>query len=738
MPITDYDALDALCTACGIAGAYHDIWGNHHQPTIEAKQSLLSAIGLPVYDNADIHRALECEHLRGWDRIVAPVLVVRENETPIRVILTLEPAQIEKAISWELSEETGEVRRGEWILGDVNALSERIVGEILLKRFEVFLPRSPGAGYHRLNITSANGDETQTSLIVTPQSCYQPAELGRGRKLWGIALQLYAIRSCNNWGIGDFADLHVAIDILAPLGVNIIGLNPLHALFPHLPEQASPYSPTSRDFLNPVYLNIEAIDEFECCEELQQLVASKQFQLRLEDLRKTELVDYTGVWSVKLAALKMLYRSFRHKHIDSNSARAKAFRDFQTEGGVDLHEFALFEALQTLFHRQDASVSGWLLWQEHYTDPNSDAIADWVDSNRDEIEFHQYLQWNTELQLAEVQNHCADRGMTIGLYRDLAVGVAKASAQTWAAQPLYALDPSIGAPPDNFNLHGQDWDLPPQRPQALIDQAYNPFIKTLRANMRHAGALRIDHVMGLMRLFWVPPNCPAEAGTYVAYPFEELLGILALESQRNQCMIIGEDLGTVPDEVRAALSSNNVLSYRILYFEKNWHEGSFKSPSDFPRDAVAMVGSHDLPTFRGFWHETDLQLCENLGLFPSSEFRDKQRKARVLDRIEIVAALERENLISPGEINEREIVDDMSTELILPVHRYLARSEAMIMLVQLEDLFGQMDQINMPGTVNQYPNWRRKLPVNIEDWLDQGNLAFFALAIIEEREALDR
>ena len=598
------------------------------------------------------------------------------------------------------------------------------------------MPYSPGAGYHRLNITGADGGETQSSLIVTPQSCYQPPELSHGRKLWGIALQLYAIRSSNNWGVGDFADLHLAIDILAPLGVNIIGLNPLHALFPHLPEQASPYSPTSRDFLNPVYLNIEAIDEFESCEEVQQLVASKQFQLRLQALRETELVDYTGVWSVKLTALKTLYRSFRHKHIGRNSARAKAFRDFQNEGGVDLHEFGLFEALQALFHRQDASVLNWSQWPEHYTDPDSDAIADWVDSNREEIEFHQYLQWNTELQLAEVQRHCADRGMTIGLYRDLAVGVAKTSAQTWAAQPLYALDSSTGAPPDDFNLHGQDWDLPLPKPQALIDEAYNPFIKTLRANMRHAGALRIDHVMGLMRLFCVPPNCPAEAGTYVAYPFADLLGILALESQRNQCMIFGEDLGTVPDEVRAALSLNNVLSYRILYFEKNWRQGNFKPPSDYPRDAIATLGSHDLPTFSGFWHELDIKLSEKLKLFPSSEFRDKQRQARAQDRIEIVAALERENLISRRGINGEEIVDDLSTELILPVHRYLARSEAMLMMVQLEDLFGQMDQINMPGTVNQHPNWRRKLPLNIEDWLNQGNLAHVAQAIIEEREAL--
>ena len=738
MPLTDYDALDRLCTASGITGAYHDIWGNYHQPTVEVKQSLLSAIGLPVYNNADIHRALKQQHLHDWDRIVAPVLVVAENESSIRVNLTLAPEQIAKAVSWELNEESGKVRRGHWILEDTNAVNKCVVDGILLKQFEVSLPQLPGVGYHRLNITCTQGDETQTSLIVTPQSCYQPAELDNGRKLWGIALQLYTLRSQHNWGIGDFEDLHRAVDTLAPLGVNIIGLNPLHALFPHLPEQASPYSPTSRDFLNPLYLSVEAIDEFERCEEIQQLVAEKNFQARLETLRETKLVDYTGVWSAKLLALKMLYQCFRQEDLASNSPRAKSFRQFQAEGGSDLQNFGRFEALQTQLHQQDTSVSSWLSWPEAYRDPTSDAVNNWADSNREEIEFHQYLQWNTELQLADVQQHCAMRGMTIGIYRDLAVGVTKQSAQIWAAQPLYALQSSIGAPPDDFNLHGQDWSLPPPKPQALIDEAYDPFIKTLRANMRHAGALRIDHVMGLMRLFWVPPKHLPESGSYVVYPFTDLLGILALESQRNQCMVIGEDLGTVPDELRAALQSINVLSYRVLYFEKNWQEGSFKPPHDYPRDAVASIGSHDLPSFSGFWQETDLDLSEALDLFPSPQQRDRQRQARTRDRIEIVAALQRENLISAEETNENIATDNLSSAPTLPVHRYLARSRSALMLLQLEDFFGQKDQVNVPGTVNQHPNWRRKLPVNIENWLDQSDLASFAQVISSERENLDR
>lgn len=733
MPVTDYDALDVLCATCGIAGAYHDIWGIRHQASTETKQSLLGAIGLPVSENADIHRALEQEHLRDWERVVAPVLVVAENESPLRVTLTLEPSQTDKAIHWELNEETGEVRRGDWMPDDTSIMAERIVGEIRLKRFEVPLFYLPVTGYHHLIITTADGTQAQTSLIVVPQSCYQPPELDRGCKLWGIALQLYALRSCRNWGIGDFADLHSAIDMLAPLGVNIIGLNPLHALFPHLPERASPYSPTSRDFLNPLYLNIEAIDEYQGSGEVQRMVASKEFQVRLKALRQVELVDYAGVWSAKLEALIILYRCFRQKHIAHNSARAIAFREFQAEGGTDLHEFALFEALQAHFHRQDAAIGCWWLWPELYRNPGSNAVADWAASNTEKVEFHLYLQWNTELQFAEAQMHCSDLGMTVGIYRDLAVGVAKAGAQTWAAQPVFALESSIGAPPDDFNLDGQDWKLPPPKPQALIDNAYSPFIKTLRANMRNAGALRIDHVMGLMRLFWVPPKGPPEAGTYLAYPFTDLLGILALESQRNQCLIIGEDLGTVPDDIRSALKSKGVLAYRILYFEKNWHQRSFNSPADYPSLAVASVGSHDLPTLSGFWQESDLDMREKLDLFPSAEHRDQLRYTRARDRDEIISALERENLMQVDGMNEEPIGEDLSSKVILPVHRYLARSRAMLMMVQLEDLFCQKTQVNLPGTIDEYPNWRGKLLFKIEDWLDQGRLEYYAQAIERER-----
>jgi (1->4)-alpha-D-glucan 1-alpha-D-glucosylmutase len=291
----------------------------------------------------------------------------------------------------------------------------------------------------------------------------------------------------------------------------------------------------------------------------------------------------------------------------------------------------------------------------------------------------------------------------------------------------------VGAPPDDFNLSGQNWALPAPLPQALRERAYRPFIHTLRANMRAAGALRIDHVMGLMRLFWVPPNCSPERGSYVAYPFDDLLGIVALESQRNRCLIIGEDLGTVPDEVRHALYANRIFSYRIFRFEKDWERGSMKAPADYPRHALCTAGSHDLPTLCGFWRGTDLKLLEQLDLYPSNDVKQQQQQLRQRDRHEIIAALARENLVAELDSAYTDASADFGNALALAIQRYLARSKSAVMMVQLEDLFLQEEQVNLPGTVNEYPNWRRKMRQYLEDWPENGELERFAGAINRER-----
>ncbi|MGH8472997.1 MAG: 4-alpha-glucanotransferase, partial [Gammaproteobacteria bacterium] len=409
--------------------------------------------------------------------------------------------------------------------------------------------------------------------------------------MWGLALQLYSMRSERNWGIGDFTDLDRVIEVAVGFGAGILGLNPLHALFPHAPAHASPYSPSSRSFLNILYLDIEAVPDFLECEAAQACVSAQRFQAQLRASRAAELVEYQGVAAAKMEILDRLYRHFREHHRDANSQRGTAFRAYQADRGQALRTHALFDALQESFNRQDRGIWGWPVWPAAYRDPNSEAVLAFADRNEARVEFFEYLQWQADVQLAIASRRACERGLAIGIYQDLALGVERGGAETWANQRLYALGAGIGAPADDFNLKGQDWGLAPLSPRRLRAAAHAPFVAALRANIRHARALRLDHVMGLQRLFWIPAGGTPEDGTYVHYPFEELLGILALESQRHRCLVIGEDLGTVPDEVRAALQPAGILAYRVLYFEKS-PEGGFKPPAEYPRQAAVAVNTH--------------------------------------------------------------------------------------------------------------------------------------------------
>ncbi len=733
MSVNDHAGLDALCDACGIATGYHDISGTLHQPDVEVKRSLLDALDYPVSNDEDIQRHLETLRSRDWRRIIAPVIVFRQNDSSLWLRLSLTPAQCAEPVRWELREEGGNSRRGSWELQADHANGEYWLNEGPVKRFDVELTDVSSIGYYQLEIKTVDGAVAASCLIVAPGACYEPPVFEQQQKAWGVSLQLYSLRSGRNWGIGDFGDLCSAIDILAPLGVDVIGVNPLHTLFAHQPENASPYSPSSRDYLNPVYLHVEEIEDYANCQQAQALVESGGFQATLRILREDEFVNYSGVWVAKLQVLEMLYQSFRGEHLDFDSERAAAFRQFQHDGADDLFKFALFEALQQYFHAADPRCTRWQQWPRDYQDPDSQLTAEWAERNVEAIEFHQYLQWIADKQLAEAGDRCHRNGMKIGIYRDLAVGNEKSAAQCWAEPELYAPGMGIGAPPDDFSSAGQNWDLPPLKPPSVNAHYYHHFARTLRANMRHAGAIRIDHIMGLMRLYWIPRDCSPGLGSYVAYPLQDLLGIVALESQRNRCLVVGEDLGTVPDEVRYALEPNKILSYRILCFEKNWHEGSFKAPAEYPRCALCVTGSHDLPTLSAYWQELDIDLRARLNLYSSPEVESQQRLQRAQDRREILAALRREQLVPVDASDDANSPSALGGDLLVFIQRYLARSNAAVMMVQLEDLFGQQQQINLPGTIDEYPNWRCKLPVVLEDWPADGDLESIARAINSER-----
>ena len=499
--------------------------------------------------------------------------------------------------------------------------------------------------------------------------CYEPEILARGGRIWGFGVQLYGLRSARNWGIGDFGDLRALVAVSARHGASLIGVNPLHA------GEGSPYSPSSRHALNWRYLDVEAIPDFAASKKARALVSSSAFQKRLRRLREADLVDHEGVRRAKLEVLELIFQ-------ESSFKSASLYKGART--------YALFEALREKFG------GGWQSWPKAYQDPGSPQVKAFHRKNLTRVRFHEYMQLQARKQLDAVQAQARESGMPIGLYVDLALGADAGGAEVWSDQSSYALDVSCGAPPDEFNPRGQDWGLPPFSPRALKATGCAPFAELLRANMPEGGALRLDHVMALMRLYWIPRGAKPERGGYVSYPFRELVAALSRESRRLRCLVVGEDLGTVPKPLRAALSEAGVLSYRPLLFGKG-EAGEYVPPSAYPRDALVCASTHDLPTWRGFWAGADIALRASLHLSVDPE---KERKSREADKAALARALAGEGLDRSG----------------VAAHAFISRTPSKIALVQPEDVLELIEQANLPGSIDEHPNWRRKLPLALEAW----------------------
>ena len=717
--------LSRLAVAYGAEPGYHDIWGNWHGLTESIARRVLDAMGIDASNDETVEAALRAHRAGQWTRMLPPVCVRRESET-VWLPLNLKEDQEGPQLLWRVRQENGTEHHGVLEMAQQELLEEVELDGGRFRRRRLQLPWVQCLGYHQVSVSCA-GHEARTTLIVTPSHCLQVSPEGARSRHWGVALQLYGVRSAHNWGIGDLGDLAAAATLFGELGADLIGINPLHALYPDEPERASPYSPSSRCFANPLYLDVEAIPEFAECKVARERVSAPSFQAELQRLRGAELVDYPGVAKLKWPLLRQLYEHFRSEHLaSSSSTRGAAFRQFQVSGGRALRLHAVFEVLHAHITERE--------WPEQYLDPDSHAVAAFARDRAVDVEFHEYLQWLLVDQISRVRDCALASGMRIGLYRDLAVGSDAFGADVWRTPDAYARDVSIGAPADDFNLQGQVWGLPPWLPRQLEESAYADFVMMLKANMHASGALRIDHVIGLMRLFWVPAGATTSDGAFVHYPLHELLAILALESTRARCVIIGEDLGTVPDELRAALYDAGLLSYRVLYFSKHWHgDQSFVAPGEFPPQALVTVSTHDLPTFSGYWCGRDLELRESLNMFPDADTRDRQHGERELDRTRLLAALDRQGL-RPEAIAEAE-TGRPTKELIEAVHRYVARSESALMMLQMEDVFGQVEQANVPGTVQQQPNWRRRLDLPLEQWEQYRPLRELAEAMAQERSS---
>jgi len=582
----------------------------------------------------------------------------------------------------------------------------------------------------RIAVDLALATQARKEDAATPSAtCYQPSFLETHRS-WGISVQLYTLRSQRNWGMGDFGDLRTLIELAAPLGCDVIGLNPLHALFASDPSHCSPYSPSSRLFLNPLYIAVEEVEGSEACVPLRTLCAQQDFQAALQALRQTDKVMYEQVSSLKLLALHLLHEHFLEAHLGKDTPLAGRFVQFVQRGGEALRLHALFEALDEYFRSQSPTLSNWREWPAAYRDPHSQACAEFAIEQRERVDFFLYLQWQADIQLAAAQNLARERGMRIGLYGDLAVGANPVGSEVWSNQSLYVTDASVGAPPDPLALNGQDWGIPPIEPSALRAQACAPFTALIQANMRHCGALRIDHVMSLFRLWWVPRGFSAVEGVYVHYPLQALAQCVADVSRQSQCLVIGEDLGTVPDEIRHVMAVRNLYHYKVLLFEKQGD--GFLAPQHYEFRAVATATTHDLPPLKAWWQGDDLQLRDALRLYPSDETAAQLHREREHDRVALLRALREQDL---WHWQEGEPLPEFSFVLARAIHLYLGRSKSALVLVQLEDLIGMTDPVNVPGTHVEHANWQRKLAQEIDEILRNPTIVESLRALTEARRA---
>ncbi|MFC3070411.1 glycogen debranching protein GlgX [Phenylobacterium soli] len=623
------DAVVAqVASAAGIASVWQGLDGVARQVTPQSQRALLAAMGFAA-DTPDL----------AWDslwrleaprRAILPACVVRRADEPVVV-------PVRAADPWLLvTDEAG----GSWHVQARDGVAH--LGLLAAGRYGL---RSGGAAGR---------------LIVVPTSAFEPASLAYGERLFGLSAQLYAVPEPGR-SIGDLATLRALGRAAAGEGANLLAINPLHALFADDRTRVSPYHPSDRRFIDPLYIDVGP-------------VAGAQAEA---------LIDYAAVWTSKAAALQALP--------PLTPPEAQAFDAFQGERGPALRQFALFQTIAEQHPGQP-----WATWPEGLRSPSGAEVDSFARAHADRIAFHEQLQWRCDAQLAAA----AIEAPGLGLCRDLAVGAAADGAEVWSGQERFALAASVGAPPDAFAPHGQVWALPPPIPHRWTAEGYEGFADLLRANMRHAGALRIDHVLGLRRLFWVPEGAEGADGAYVSYPFEDLLGVLALESARAECLVVGEDLGTVPDGLQHALSAAKVYGYSVMRFEREGQ--AFRVPVDYRPKALACATTHDLPPLAAWWSGEDLAERLALGLLPAAGL-DEARAERRSDKAALLAAL-----VEAGEAGDWSADSAWEPPLAAAIHGFLAASESQLVLVQLEDLAGDHLSQNVPGTDRERPNWRHR------------------------------
>ncbi|MBS1211456.1 MAG: alpha amylase, catalytic subdomain, partial [Proteobacteria bacterium] len=729
--MTAMTALDRLCSLVGIEVERTASDGSTSRVSDDTKRAMLAAMGISVGDDTDASRV--CEELEDsrWLRFLEPVSVQSAAEPSCSVEIVV-PRQHEHGfMAWLLEMESGERREGRFCPAELPVTAERLIGERRYRRWVFTLPEVPPAGYHRLSIGSAeSGWCAAVHLIMTPARAYLPPILQSNGRVWGVELPLFSLRSRRNWGMGDFTDLLTVVDFAAEKGADVVAVDPLHAMWPHDPARRDPYEPSSRLMYNLLYLDIEAIADFRECEAVQSMVSDPAFQARLRLLRGEERVNYEEVAAAKRGLLERLFAHFRSLHQDHGTPRGKAFSAFKARLGESLRRRLLFDALSEHFARQDLNV--WSVWPGEFRSLESTAVRTFAETHGERLDFFAYLYWQADLQLEAVGRRSFEWGLGVGLCQAVSLTPSADGGEVWAESSLYARSFRLGAPPDPRHPEGEAGGVSPFIPQRLREAAYAPLVEALRENMRHTGAVILRPASGLLRQYWVPEGASPREGAYVSLPTDDLLGIIALESQRSRCMVLAAGDVAVPDASGEPLTSRAIFGCRSLFGEL---AGSKLSPESIPGRSALSTAMPDDPTLRGFWLGWDLDERSALDLFASEDRRAEQIATRGLECAKLLAELDRENLLPEGVSVHPTSVPDMTLELVRAVYRRLGGSRAQMVLLRVDDMLGQIEQTCLRGAPEAYPNWRRKLPLDLEEWGKEAKIDVLVGALNEVRGA---
>lgn len=712
----------------GIAEDYFNYKGDLVKVPLENRLNLLRTMGVNVDSQSALAKAAFSVDVAPWLHWL-PRLITHPQKEPPAFYIHVNPREINSEFVWSLKQDEKELATGKVIAQNLEETGDYRFQNTRYTRRRIPVASTPlEPGYYQLEMS--DGKKTESCcLAVIPDTSWQPYWVSSRDKLWGLIIQLYTLRSSKDWGIGDFGDLQQLIDLAVGFGMDVIGLNPLHTLLPDVEHNCSPYSPSDRRFLNPLYIDVERTEDFVAAGLARELTDDTDHAAELERLRAATHVDYSGVKNLKYSVFEDMYAWFSTEVLPQGGARAREFTAFVHEGGAALLALGVYEAMHNRWKNAGYTIDfidG--IWQ---AENSADIIRTLAEEHSVAVQFHLYLQWLSALQLQACQNLAREKGMKLGLVRDLAVGANRSGCEVLSNSSLFSLGASVGAPPDPFSDLGQNWGIPPMDPAALRQSGYRHFIDLLKGNMSSCGALRIDHAMSLLRLWWCPPNETADKGAYVYYPFEDLLGLLKLESWLNRCVIIGEDLGVVPPEFRENMGKAKIFANKVFYFEKE-HFHFFKPPQVYDEHALAMVNNHDVPTLKSWWDGSDLKLRDKLRLFEEGVDYPQMRKQRREEKQQACNLLKSQNLF-PASWETRDLEESADEDIIYALLKLNSRVNSQIFVIQLEDLLLMDAPTNVPGTFKEYPNWQRKIVSSLDQIFNNSRVQAILQEIQQER-----